>query len=57
MERQIVADQRRFSNYKKEHLVPLYERELHRKAIPAGRRRPRFRVVPYRPRRRRGARP
>jgi cation diffusion facilitator CzcD-associated flavoprotein CzcO len=41
MEREIAADQRRFSHYRKEHLVPIYERELRRKAIPAGRRRAR----------------
>jgi hypothetical protein len=41
MEREIVADQRRFSHYRKEHLVPVYERELRRKAIVAGRRRAR----------------
>jgi cation diffusion facilitator CzcD-associated flavoprotein CzcO len=39
MEREIAADQRRFFRYRKEHLVPVYERELLRKAIPAGRRR------------------
>lgn len=37
MEREIAADQRRFSNYRKEHIVPVYERELRRKVIPAGR--------------------
>lgn len=37
MEREIAADQRRFSNYRKEHIVPVYERELRHKAIPAGR--------------------
>lgn len=36
MEREIAADRRRFSNYRKEHIVPVYERELQRRAIPAG---------------------
>lgn len=39
MEREIAADLDRFHYYRKEHLVPVYERELRRKAIPAGRRR------------------
>ncbi|HET9154034.1 MAG TPA: NAD(P)-binding domain-containing protein [Solirubrobacterales bacterium] len=39
MEREIATDQRRFSHYRKEHLVPVYERELRHEAIPAGRRR------------------
>jgi cation diffusion facilitator CzcD-associated flavoprotein CzcO len=39
MEREIAADLRRFPNYPKEHLVPIYEHELRRRAIPAGRRR------------------
>lgn len=37
MEQEIAADQRRFANYRKEHIVPVYERELRRKAMPAGR--------------------
>jgi len=39
MEREIAADRRRFPNYDKEHLVPIYERHLRKRAIPAGRRR------------------
>jgi flavin-binding monooxygenase-like protein len=39
MEREIAADLSRFCHYRKEHLVPVYEHELRRKAIPAGRRR------------------
>jgi hypothetical protein len=45
MEREIAADGRRFAHYKRsprhtmEHLVPVYERELRRNVIPAGRRR------------------
>jgi hypothetical protein len=45
MEREIAADQRRFPFYPKEHLVPVYERQLRRKAIPAGRARSRAAVA------------
>jgi hypothetical protein len=45
MKREIAAEERRFSHYKRsprhtmEHLVPVYERELTKDVIPAGRRR------------------